>query len=388
VALGLFAVAWGANQFVSVLVLYRSQRGVTAAAADALFGVYAVALVVALLLGGPAADRWGRARLVRPAVVATLVASGLLIAGDDAVGLLAAGRFLAGLASGAVFAAGTAWVTELSADAAPTAGARRAAMALSLGFGLGPLATGLLAQYSSAPLVVAYLPHLLLAAVAIPAVWRAPETRRPARREPLNLAGRLRVPAAGRKRFIGVVVPAAPWVFAAPSIAFVVLPAVVADHFAGQAALFTGALAALTLGVGVAVQRLARRLDRRDRPLAATVALAATATGCALAAVAAEHSSPLLAVAAALPLGAGYGLGLISGLLETQRAATPEDLAGLTALYYAMTYTGFALPLLLTELTPLAGYPTLLLALAALAATCAATVAVCGRPRGVGAPPP
>jgi MFS family permease len=383
----LFTVAWGANQFVSVLVLYRSERGVTAAAADALFGVYAVALVVALLLGGPAADRWGRARLVRPAVVATLVASGLLIAGDDAVGLLAAGRFLAGLASGAVFAAGTAWVTELSADAAPTTGARRAAMALSLGFGLGPLATGLLAQYSSAPLVVAYLPHLLLAAVAIPAVWRAPETRRPARREPLNLAGRLRVPAAGRKRFIGVVVPAAPWVFAAPSIAFVVLPAVVADHFAGQAALFTGALAALTLGVGVAAQPLARRLDRRDRPLAATVALSATTAGCALAAVAAAHSSPLLAVAAALPLGAGYGLGLISGLLETQRAATPEDLAGLTALYYAMTYTGFALPLLLTELTPLAGYPTLLLALAALAATCAATVAVNGRARGAGAAP-
>jgi MFS family permease len=187
------------------------------------------------------------------------------------------------------------------------------------------------------------------------------------------------VPPASRRRFVGVVVPAAPWVFAAPSLAFVVLPGVVRESVVGHAPLFIGALAALTLATGVAVQRVAHWLDRPGRRVAAPVALVVTAAGCLLAAAAAAHTSPLLTAAAALPLGAGYGLGLVSGLLETQRIAAPDELAGLTAVYYAMTYLGFALPLVLTELTALAGYPTLLLALAALALVCSAIVTACGK---------
>ena len=105
-AAGMFAVAWGANQFVSMLVVYRDQRGVSTAVNDALFGCYAVALIVALLLGGPAADLWGRRTVVRPSVVLSLLGSVLLILGDRSVALLYAGRVVAGLASGGIFAAG------------------------------------------------------------------------------------------------------------------------------------------------------------------------------------------------------------------------------------------------------------------------------------------
>jgi hypothetical protein len=74
-------------------------------------------------------------------------------------------------------------------------------------------------------------------------------------------------------------------------------------------------------------------------------------------------------------LGAGYGFCLVAGLLEVQRLAGPDDLAGLTAVFYALTYVGFAVPVALAELTHLAGYPTLLLVLAGLAAACLAVVA-------------
>lgn len=75
-----------------------------------------------------------------------------------------------------------------------------------------------------------------------------------------------------------------------------------------------------------------------------------------------------------MPLGAGYGLGLISGLLETQRIAGPDDLAGLTAVFYALTYVGFALPLLLAWLHPVASYPVMLCAVAGLALVSALVV--------------
>ncbi len=377
-AAGMFAVAWGANQFVSMLVVYRDRRGVSTAVNDALFGCYAIALIVALLLGGPAADLWGRRRIVRPSVVLSLLGSVLLILGDHSVALLYAGRVVAGLASGGIFAAGTAWVKELSSDTAEDAGARRATLALSLGFGLGPLVAGVVAQWGPDPLVLAYVPHLVLAAVALPAVWTVRETL-PAPALTGGLLGRLRVPSAGHARFRGVVAPAAPWVFAAPSLAFAVMPSLVSSHLHGYAVVFSGVVAAATLGTGVAIQPLARHLDHPGQVTAALLGLGSAVVGVLLAVAAAAYGNPVLALVAALPLGAAYGLGLVSGLLETQRLAGPDDLAGLTAVYYALTYLGFALPLVLAEVHAVAGYPVMLTGVAVLAAGCAVVVAVNAR---------
>ena len=385
VAGGMFAVAWGANQFVSMLVAYRLHRGISIAVNDALFGVYAVGLIMALLLGGPAADSWGRGRLVRPAVVVSIMATALLMAGSHSLPLLFAGRFVGGVASGAIFAAGTAWMKELSAapfepGSAEDAGARRAAVALSLGFGLGPLVAGIAAQWAPDPLVTAYLPHLCIAVAAIPMVWRAPETMTSA--ADVSVAGffhRLRVPSVRHHRFLGIVVPAAPWVFAAPAVAFAVLPSLVGGRTGGYAIIFAGAVGFLTLAVGVAIQPLARRLDRPGELRGATLALVFVSAGMVVAAVAAQTESPVLVVVATLPLGAGYGMGLVSGLLETQRSAGPDDLAGLTAVYYALTYIGFGVPVLLAWLTAVASYPVLLCGLAVLALLSLTTVRLQGR---------
>ncbi len=105
----------------------------------------------------------------------------MLIAGQHTVELLYAGRFLAGVCSGAAFAAGTAQIKELSIapydpGAGEQAGARRAAIALSAGFGLGALVAGLVAQWAPDPLVVAYVPHLIVMAVAMALLLGAPET--------------------------------------------------------------------------------------------------------------------------------------------------------------------------------------------------------------------
>ncbi|HET8583298.1 MAG TPA: MFS transporter [Jatrophihabitans sp.] len=376
VAAGMFAVGWGANQFSSMLIAYRDQRGLSTATDDGLFGIYAIALIMALLLGGPAADRWGRRYVVRPAVVASIVASALLVAGDHSVGLLYAGRFVAGLASGAIFAAGSAWVKELSRES-EDAGARRAALALSFGFGLGPLAAGLVAQWAPYPLVTAYVPHLVIATGALAVLWTAPETvRGPA--GPSYLA-RLRIRGVGQPRFRRVVLPAAVWVFAGPSIAMVVLPELVSAHLHGYPLVFSGVAAVLTLGTGVAVQRIARRLDRPGQVTGLLVGLGATTAGVLLGALTALTANPALALLAAVPLGAGYGLLIVSGLLETQRLAAPEELAGLTAVYYALTYVGFGLPLLLAWLHSYAGYPAMLCVVAGVAVLCALTVAVHGR---------
>lgn len=385
VAAAMFGVGWGANQFVSLLIGYHDLRGLTVGTDQALFGIYALGLVPALLLGGPSADRWGRRWLVRPAALLSVVATVVLIAGDRLLSALYVGRFLAGVASGAMFAAGTAWVKELSSPpyeaAGEQAGARRAAIALSAGFGLGPVVAGIVAQWGPAPLASAYLPHLVVMAVVLPGLWRVPETvRRSTVR--VGLLARLRVPAARQGRFLAVVVPMAPWVFGAPSVAFAVLPTVVSAHTHGYGIVFAAATAGVTLGTGVLVQPLARHLDRADDARGAMAGLATIVVGMLLAALAARLNSPAVVVLVAVVLGAGYGVALVSGLLEVQRIAAPEELAGLTAVYYALTYVGFALPILMAELTPVAGYPTLLLGLAIIGIGCLIVMRSCAPPAG------
>ena len=364
----LFAVGWGANQFSSLLLAYEIHRGVSETTADALFGVYALGLIPALLIIGPISDRRGRRSSVIGAGAVSLLASLALIAGDHALGLLYLGRFLAGVASGAAFAAGTAWVKELSGPphdlaAGEQAGARRAAIALSAGFGLGPLVAGLIAQWVPDALISAYVPHLVVIACALAVVLPAPETIGEAKG-----GRRLSVPASARHmRFLLIVLPSAPWVFLAPSVSFAVLPGLVSHSTNGFRVGFAALIAGVTLAVGVLIQPVARRLDRTPGVRGTVAGLAAIVAALLLGAFAAHARQWPLVVPAGLLFGAGYGLCLVSGLLEVQRLAPQAELASITAVFYALTYLGFAAPIVLSELEHLAAPGTLLLGAATLA---------------------
>jgi len=160
----MFAVGWGANQFSPMLIVYRHELGLSAAAVAGLFLVYALTLIPGLLIGGPASDRLGRRPVVWPFVALSPLASLLLVLGPRSLAMIAAGRALAGLCSGVVFGSATAWVQEVSPDDGLSA--RRSALALTAGFGLGPVVAAALAQWAVHPLVVPYLPHLVIGTAA------------------------------------------------------------------------------------------------------------------------------------------------------------------------------------------------------------------------------
>jgi MFS family permease len=376
-AAALFAIGYGANQFSSLMVMYREQAHYPAVTVAAFFGVYAAGLAPGLLLGGPASDRWGRRRLLLPALVVSAPASGVLALGGVAAvsqPALYAGRFLFGVVTGIAMAVGTTWVKELSqapwdASADAGAGARRAALALSAGFGVGPLVAGVLAQWAPLPMELPYLVHVALTVAVVAAVARVPETR-PAG----AFRSGMRVHLPGR--FRRVVAPMAPWVFGAPALSFAVQPAALGPRLAGFGLVYATLLTTVTLGTGVAVQSRARRVPPWT---GSRLGLAALVVGLLVAAGAAALGSPVLAVAASVVLGAGYGLLLVAGLLEVQRMAEPAQLGGLTAVYYTLTYVGFGLPVVLAALTGVAGYPVLLVAVALLAAVSLAVVVRTGR---------
>jgi hypothetical protein len=87
---------------------------------------------------------------------------------------------------------------------------------------------------------------------------------------------------------------------------------------------------------------------------AAGLAYAVMLLGVVLCGANAALRSPWLAVAAAVILGAAYGIAVVSGLLEIQRMAGADDLAGI---YYALAYSGFQLPTVLAMLSAWFSYP-------------------------------
>lgn len=357
----MFAAAYGANHFVPLLQLYRQTLGLSDQVATSVFGVYAMGLVPGLLLGGPASDRYGRRPVMLTATALTVVATAVLFTGQwDPFGLYA-GRLSTGVTAGCVFTCGTAWVKELSRGEPPGTGARRAAIALTAGFGTGPLLAAPLAQWRPASELLPYAVHAALAAASLALLARAPETLPvdPTRRRPPL---RLRRPASATSaRFTRVVAPAAPCVFGSVTLVFSTLPAHGAGPVGGLDVAFSGVLAVIALGAGLVVQPVARRLGDpargRGTVEVAVLGLASVSAGCLASAAATARPGAPAVILAALLLGGGYGMCLVSGLREVERLAPPDELAGLLAIYYVLCYAGLGSPYLLSLVATSVGYP-------------------------------
>jgi len=257
IAFAMFAVGWGANQFSPMLIVYRHELRLTAGEVAGLFLVYALTLIPGLLVGGPASDRFGRRPVVWPFVALSPLATLLLVLGPRSLALLAVGRALAGLCSGVVFGAATAWVQDVSPDEGPGSGlsVRRSALALTAGFGLGPVVAAVLAQWAGDPLVVPYLPYLVIGTAAAVVLAGTPEgvtSRSPARVRSLVPAPATRrwPPAAVRThRFWLAVAPGSPLVFGSVALAIVVLPEEVTSARTLSAG-FAGLMTALSFAAG------------------------------------------------------------------------------------------------------------------------------------------
>lgn len=348
VALGMLAVAWGGNEFTPLLVMYREGYGFSPVVVDVFLFAYVVGIVPALLVGGPLSDRYGRRPLMLPAPLIAAAGSLLIALGSHTAALLSVGRVLSGVALGLGMAVGGSWVKELSVDS-PTAGARRAAMSLTAGFATGAGVAGVLAQWAPWPDVLPYAVHIGLAVLATLALAGVRETVVDGDRT-TPLRDDLRIPTAGHARFLTVVLPVAPWVFGAASVAYAVLPGLMADHAGAFPVAFSALLGVVALSSGFAIQALGRRIDTPSSARAVLVALAIVVVGMVLVAVAADVLVVPMALLAAAVLGGGYGMAMVSGLQEVQRIAGPTDLAGLTAVFYSVTYLGFAVPALLALL--------------------------------------
>lgn len=359
----LLSTGWAANHFASLIPVLRVDEGLSHTVLDGVFGIYALGLLPGLLTGGAVSDRVGRAVVVLPGALIASLGTLILLLWHDAPGLMV-GRLVVGIGAGLAIGAGTAWAADLRGKS----GTVMAGVVLTSGFALGPLFSGLLAQFAAFPLATPFVVSAVLSvgSVAAAASW----SRTPA---PTKAAMFTQVPDRAERSGTGVKVallwalPLAPWVFASATVSFVTMTARLGDRYSGP--LLPGFAAALTLGAGILVQTAARH--RNWGPQAGTTGAALAALGYCLVAVGGAHPALGLFIVCALVLGTAYGLCLREGLLDLESLAPPASRGALTGIFYVGTYLGFGLPVLLVVIEPTMGPSLPLVILAAVAAVVA-----------------
>lgn len=346
VALGMFAVAFGANQFAPMVVTYQLHAGMTAVQTTFLFGIYAAGIMVALFIGGPLSDSHGRRALMRPALLCTAAGSLVLLLGHaGSFAALVIGRLIIGVAVGFVMSSGAAWIKELS-PTIPIA-ARRSSVALTAGFSLAPLFAGLVAQWAPHPTLSPYAAHITLALCTIALVWNVPARPGTGARSPFLPRSILRL------RYLPVAL-AAPWAFGSVTTGFAFLPGVVAHGVHFPIAL-TGLMAFATMGVGTFVQRWTVNWSLRTGMAWAGIGMLA----CWGAVTAFGHGWGSAALAflplCAVIMGIAYGTIMVRGLALTQSMAAKEEMGAASGVFYSLTYLGFFAPFILSAIGPIVG---------------------------------
>ncbi|MFF4692985.1 MFS transporter [Streptomyces sp. NPDC001307] len=331
----------GASAPTPLYATYQRQWHFSPITTTVIFGVYAVAILLALLVVGSLSDHIGR----RPVIFCSIVvqaAAVVVFAGADGVPALLCGRLLQGLATGTVVGAVGAGMIDVNRSAGTLANA----VAPAAGTAVGALGSGLLVAFAPQPTHLVY--HVLLVIYVVQAlgVLFMAETA-------------TRTPGALRSLRVSWTVPAqahAPLVRAAAVVVAVwalagfygsLGPALVHRVIPGQGALLGGlALSTLTACGALTVLALrnaAPRTTMRVGAVALIAGVGATLVSVTLGAAGLFFGGTAIA-------GVGFGAGFQGGIRTVVPLSEPHQRSGLLSVMYLISYLGFGLPTIIAGL--------------------------------------
>ncbi|MCW2576759.1 MAG: Major Facilitator Superfamily transporter [Modestobacter sp.] len=326
--------------------IYAEEFGFGSALLTVVFGVYAFALLLALLVVGGLSDHVGR----RPVITAALVveaASMVLFLLADGLGWLLAARIVQGLATGAITGAFGAALLDLQDPGKPRGSVANAASP-AVGLALGAVGAGLAVQHLPSPTAWVFgslTAICLLAAVGIGLFLPESSPRLPG--VAASLVPRVEVPAPQRRAF-WLVLPCLLATWSLGGFYASLSPSVVADiyriddHAVGTLPML--ALNALSLVGSVATLRVAGPRAMVGGGLVLVAGMAGT-----IAAVSTDSVAFFLT--ATLVSGAGFGAAFAGALGLVTAGVAPGRRAGLLAAVFTSSYLAFSLPAIAAGVT-------------------------------------
>jgi MFS family permease len=315
--------------------VYQAEWGFSPITTTVVFGVYALAVLVALLVLGRISDHIGR----RPVLLAGLLGqtvSMLVFATAAGVPELLLARVLQGIATGAALGAIGAGLLDLDRGR----GSVLNSVAPGAGTATGALLSGLVVQFLPAPTHLVYVAAIVVFALQTVGVllMRETVTRRPGARG--SLVPRLALPRPARLAVLG----ATPVLFAVWALAgfYGALGPAIVREVSGSSTIVLSGLALFVLaGVAAAAVYLLREMDPRSVMALGIFSLVA---GVAITLTAIDAGSTYLFFVGTAVAGVGFGSGFQGGLRTVMPLLAAHERAGVLSVLYIVSYLGMGLP--------------------------------------------
>jgi MFS family permease len=320
-------------------VVYQQEWHFSAATLTAIFAVYVIGLVAALLVVGALSDHVGRRPVLAGAIGLEAVSLVLFVLAGD-VALLFLARILQGVATGAAITALSAALVDLNPPHAPGRAGLVNGIAPTGGLAIGALGCGALVQYAPAPTRLVYGLFLagMLLAVLVVAVMPETSVRRPGGLASLH--PRLGVPARVRADFY-TLVPILVATWALGGLYLSLGPSIAVGIFGLTSHLIGGLVVAVMCGSS-AVAALALRKSPVKRVLNGGAILLAVGSAVTLAGLA--GSIVALAVVGTVVAGVGFGASVLGSFGALVRLCGPAERGELFAVAYTIAYLALSIP--------------------------------------------
>jgi MFS family permease len=339
-----FAIAMAFSTVPTPLYpLYQARDGFSAFAVTLVFAAYAVGVLTSLLLAGQVSDWVGRKRVLVAALTLELGSAVLFLTSLSLPGLVVA-RVISGLGVGLMTATATAYLQELHSRHLPGASPERFAIVSTAanigGLGLGPLVSGVLAQFVAAPLRAPYFVFVALLLVAVAAVTLAPETVEARFERPAYRPQRLSTGQQDPGRYLAAVGGG----FA--SLAVLGLFTSVAPGFVGatlhdRSHALAGLIAFAVFGASALAQTLTARLTQRVR---AFTGIVVPAVGIAVVTIGLSTPSFALFLIGGIVAGVGTGVLFKSSIAAVAATSLPAERGDALSGFFLVSYLGLTLP--------------------------------------------
>ncbi|GAD21516.1 MFS transporter [Acidovorax sp. MR-S7] len=331
--------------------LYQQAWGLKPSDITHIFVVYMFGALASLMFLGRLTQRYGALSILRTGLV--LMTAGVLLsalAWNTPVFMLA--RTMIGLASGMITTSASTGMVQASPGRDPRRTAALTSMAITLGFGLGPLVGGLIAQWAPWPLVTAYLPTAAMGLLAVYALHRLEGLPAPVQDTlpPGTWRGviaqwmpRMTRPPRARRRQFWLASMGAFSAFGMFSLYSSLAPSFMREIVPWHGPAVSGLSIAMILFLSSAFQFLVRNWRTKRVVLTSGVALvlcnlllvATTLTG---------HTAVF--VAAVLMTAFGHGLASVAGMGVISKLTQPHERGGLLSSYLIVGYLGTIVPIL------------------------------------------
>jgi len=315
--------------------IYQAEWGFSSMAIALVFGVYAVAVLAALLVTGRLSDYIGRRPVL---IVATAIqaATMFLFAFADGLSTLITARVIQGLSTGAAIAAVGAGMMDVD----KVRGAVANSVAPASGTALGGVLAGLMVHYLPAPTHLVYLVLAAIFVAQVVGVALMPESMPPRAGAMASLRPQFSLPPATRQPIL-VAAPVLIAVWALAGFYGSLAPSLVRSSFGLDSSLLGGvALFVLAGSAGISVL-LTQRLEPRTLMIyGATVLFAGV--GLAVGSLS-YHSATAFFLGTALA-GSGFGTGFQGAIKTVVPLAEPQERGGVLSVIFVVSYLAMGLP--------------------------------------------